>query len=68
MSNKEKAIQIINDRINQMKNATNNNELECYEYFAHGSAVTLWEMGIFNKQEHTENYNRIVNAAKNKKY
>ena len=56
--------EIINNRINQILSATNKEELINYEYFAHGSAVTMWELEIFTKQEHTENYDRIVKAKK----
>ena len=63
---KEKALEIINERVNQISQATNMKELINFEYFAHGSAVTMWDLGIFTQTEHTKNYDKI-RAITNKK-
>lgn len=64
MENKEKALNIINERIEQITQATNIKELTQFEYFAHGSAITMWELGVFTQAEHTTNYNKIVATVK----
>lgn len=61
---KEKAMEIIAERIEQVAQATNIKEVQNYEYFAHGAANAMWELGIFTQAEHTENYDSIVSAAK----
>ena len=63
---KEKAMEIIQSRIQQVADATNKDELTNFEYFAHGSTVTLWELGIFTQAEHTENFDRIVAVTEQK--
>lgn len=61
---KEKAAQIIAERIKQVSQATNLKELTNFEYFAHGSAATMWKLGIFTQEEHTNNYESINLAVK----
>ena len=61
---KEKAMEIIEDRIRQIAQATSDEELENYVYFAHGAANAMWEVGIFTHPEHTSNYDAIVAAGK----
>ena len=61
---KEKATEIMADRIGQIAQASNVKELENFEYFAHGAADAMWELGIFNQPEHTGNYDAIVAAGK----
>ena len=61
---KEKAMEIIEDRIGQIAQASNVKELENYVYFAHGAANAMWEVGIFTQPEHTSNYDAIVAAGK----
>ncbi len=63
---KEKAMEIIQSRIQQVADATNKDELTNFEYFAHGAAKTLWELGIFTQAEHTENFDRIVAVVRKK--
>ena len=61
---KEKAMEIIEDRIGQITQSTNAMELGNYVYFAHGAANAMWELGIFTQVEHTGNYDAIVAAGK----
>ena len=61
---KDKARQIIRERIEQVTQATNTKELENFEYFAHGAANAMWELDIFTQAEHTANYNNITAAAR----
>ena len=64
---KDAALRIIHDRVEQVRHSTNAEELANFEYFAHGAAVAMWELGIFTKDEHTENYDKIVSVAADKK-
>jgi len=64
---KEKAKHMIDERIEVILKATNPKELYQFEYFAYGTATTMWELGIFSHIEHRENYDRIVAAVKTQK-
>ena len=63
---KEKAMEIIQSRIQQVADATNKDELTNFEYFAHGAANAMWELGIFTQAEHTANFDRIVAVVRKK--
>jgi hypothetical protein len=63
---KEKAMEIIQSRIQQVADATNKDELTNFEYFAHGAANAMWELGIFTQAEHTENFDRIAAVTEQK--
>jgi len=60
---KIQAMEIIEERINQVAQATNTKELAQFENFAHGSEVTMWELGILTQAEHAVNYDSIVSAV-----
>ena len=49
-----------------LNDATNKDELTNFEYFAHGAANAMWELGIFTQAEHTANFDRIAAVTEQK--